>query len=179
MKSNRRPDCVGGPDPIPLQVDGNQKPIKSVPRIRVKRGQRNEVYLRIVRRSGVMDCCAASITSRRRRQGRSFSATHACLCQRLEAIFVAGFDGRRTLSDTGRVIRPTVLKKMHYSSIYNNAPMPYSVFFLGGYAVHGTNHVKRTRAACVAWLRAFASIPCSKALHAGEALWTRQITDRD
>lgn len=39
--------------------------------------------------------------------------------------------------------RPTVLRKMHYSSIYNNAPMPYSVFFLGGYAVHGTNHIKR------------------------------------
>ena len=39
--------------------------------------------------------------------------------------------------------RPTVLRRMHYSSIYNNAPMPYSVFFHGGYAVHGTNEVKR------------------------------------
>ena len=38
--------------------------------------------------------------------------------------------------------RPTVLRKMHYSSIYNNAPMPYSVFFYGGYAVHGTNQTK-------------------------------------
>lgn len=38
--------------------------------------------------------------------------------------------------------RPTVLRKMHYSSIYNNAPMPYSVFFHGGYAVHGTNQTK-------------------------------------
>jgi lipoprotein-anchoring transpeptidase ErfK/SrfK len=38
--------------------------------------------------------------------------------------------------------RPTIMKKMHYSSIYNNAPMPYSVFFLGGYAVHGTNQTK-------------------------------------
>lgn len=39
--------------------------------------------------------------------------------------------------------RPTFLKRRHYSSKYNNAPMPYSVFFYGGYAVHGTNHVRR------------------------------------
>ena len=39
--------------------------------------------------------------------------------------------------------RPTFLKRRHYSSKYNNAPMPYSVFFFRGYAVHGTNHVRR------------------------------------
>ena len=39
--------------------------------------------------------------------------------------------------------RPTILKRMHYSSKYNNAPMPYSIFFRGGYAVHGTNHIRR------------------------------------
>jgi lipoprotein-anchoring transpeptidase ErfK/SrfK len=37
--------------------------------------------------------------------------------------------------------RPLVMKKMHYSSKYDNAPMPNSIFFLGGYAVHGTNAV--------------------------------------
>jgi lipoprotein-anchoring transpeptidase ErfK/SrfK len=31
---------------------------------------------------------------------------------------------------------------MWRSKKYNNAPMPYSVFFSGGYAVHGTSHVK-------------------------------------
>jgi len=39
--------------------------------------------------------------------------------------------------------RPTFLKRMHYSTKYQNAPMPFSVFFYGGYAVHGTNHIKR------------------------------------
>lgn len=39
--------------------------------------------------------------------------------------------------------RPTLLKRMHYSTVYNYAPMPYSVFFYGGYAVHGTNQVSR------------------------------------
>ena len=37
--------------------------------------------------------------------------------------------------------RPQLLKKMHYSSKYHNSPMPHSIFFLGGYAVHGTNAV--------------------------------------
>jgi lipoprotein-anchoring transpeptidase ErfK/SrfK len=31
---------------------------------------------------------------------------------------------------------------MHYSSKYENSPMPYSVFFRGGYAIHGTGYVK-------------------------------------
>ena len=33
------------------------------------------------------------------------------------------------------------LSRMHYSSKYDNAPMPHSVFFYGGYAIHGTNAV--------------------------------------
>jgi lipoprotein-anchoring transpeptidase ErfK/SrfK len=39
--------------------------------------------------------------------------------------------------------RPKVLKRMHYSSKYENSPMPYSVFFHGGYAIHGTEYVRR------------------------------------
>lgn len=35
------------------------------------------------------------------------------------------------------------LSKNHRSRKYNNAPMPYAVFFHGGYAVHGTNAIKR------------------------------------
>jgi hypothetical protein len=33
---------------------------------------------------------------------------------------------------------PTSLQRMHYSRIYHNSPMPYSIFFRGGYAIHGT-----------------------------------------
>ena len=40
------------------------------------------------------------------------------------------------------VYKPYWLHKNHYSSIYDNAPMPYSVFFFGNYAVHGTTEVK-------------------------------------
>jgi hypothetical protein len=33
---------------------------------------------------------------------------------------------------------PTSLQKMHYSRKYHNSPMPHSIFFAGGYAIHGT-----------------------------------------
>jgi lipoprotein-anchoring transpeptidase ErfK/SrfK len=38
--------------------------------------------------------------------------------------------------------KPYVLKKMHYSRKYDNSPMPHSIFFRGGYAIHATNYVK-------------------------------------
>jgi hypothetical protein len=33
---------------------------------------------------------------------------------------------------------PTALQKMHYSRKYHMSPMPHSIFFNGGYAIHGT-----------------------------------------
>ena len=39
--------------------------------------------------------------------------------------------------------RPFLLKKMHYSKKYDNAPMPNSIFFLGGYAIHATYYVRQ------------------------------------
>jgi len=38
--------------------------------------------------------------------------------------------------------KPTRMHKTYYSRKYNNSPMPYSIFFYGGYAIHGTNDVK-------------------------------------
>lgn len=35
------------------------------------------------------------------------------------------------------------LSKNHKSSRYNNAPMPYAIFYSGNFAIHGTNHTKR------------------------------------
>jgi hypothetical protein len=34
--------------------------------------------------------------------------------------------------------RPTSLQVMHRSKKYHNSPMPHSIFFNGGYAIHGT-----------------------------------------
>ncbi len=37
--------------------------------------------------------------------------------------------------------RVTRTAKVYYSKKYDNSPMPNSVFFYGGYAIHGTYHV--------------------------------------
>ncbi len=35
------------------------------------------------------------------------------------------------------------LSRNHRSSRYNNAPMPYSIFYSGHYAIHGTDQISR------------------------------------
>ena len=37
--------------------------------------------------------------------------------------------------------RPQSLARYHRSTIYNNAPMPYSIFYDGNFAIHGTTYV--------------------------------------
>ncbi len=41
------------------------------------------------------------------------------------------------------VFRGQSLSRHHRSSLYNNAPMPYAIFFRGNYAIHGTDQVSR------------------------------------
>ncbi|SRR5690554_5038231 len=38
--------------------------------------------------------------------------------------------------------RPGRMHVRYFSKKYNNSPMPWSVFFHGGYAIHGTNALK-------------------------------------
>ena len=47
--------------------------------------------------------------------------------------------GRKGYYTPNGKFRPYRMEKMHYSTIYDNAPMPHSIFFLGGYAIHGTD----------------------------------------
>lgn len=51
-----------------------------------------------------------------------------------------GKQGYRTPTGT---FRPKRMKRVHYSDRYNNAYMPNSIFFLGGYAIHGTTATGR------------------------------------
>ena len=39
--------------------------------------------------------------------------------------------------------RPQLLSRNHRSSRYNNAPMPYAIFYSGHYAIHGTDQISR------------------------------------
>lgn len=38
---------------------------------------------------------------------------------------------------------PEYLSRDHRSSLYNNAPMPFAIFYRGNYAIHGTNQIKK------------------------------------
>ena len=50
--------------------------------------------------------------------------------------------GRGYRTPTGSY-RPTRMHKMWYSQKYHNSPMPHSIFFRGGYAIHGTGSIRR------------------------------------
>ena len=41
------------------------------------------------------------------------------------------------------VYTPYLLKREHYSTLYDGALMPWSIFFSGNYAIHGTTQVER------------------------------------
>lgn len=47
---------------------------------------------------------------------------------------------RGYVTPTG-TFRPYSYQPMHYSRKYDNAPMPHSIFFSGGYAIHATPHI--------------------------------------
>jgi len=47
--------------------------------------------------------------------------------------------GYRTPTGT---FRPTAVVRYHRSTIYSGSPMPYSIFFLRGYAIHGSYEIK-------------------------------------
>src|SRR5215203_394247 len=48
--------------------------------------------------------------------------------------------GYRTPPGSYRVQR---MERMWYSRKYHMSPMPYSLFFRGGYAIHGTNSIRQ------------------------------------
>jgi lipoprotein-anchoring transpeptidase ErfK/SrfK len=51
--------------------------------------------------------------------------------------------GRKGFTTPSGNFQPYLLKPMHYSSKYENAPMPHSIFFHGGYAIHATDAVDK------------------------------------
>ncbi len=74
--------------------------------------------------------------------------------QRMEVVINRGDGKKETYSwkvSTGRKgfetppgqFRPDYLDELHHSTKYENAPMPYSVFFNDGIAVHATTETKR------------------------------------
>ena len=51
--------------------------------------------------------------------------------------------GRKGYSTPTGAYGVTRMHRKYYSKKYDGAPMPYSIFFHGGYAIHGTTDIKR------------------------------------
>lgn len=50
--------------------------------------------------------------------------------------------GRRGYRTPLGDFRPTRMAAVYYSRKYDNAPMPHAIFFVGGFAIHGTQYVR-------------------------------------
>lgn len=66
------------------------------------------------------------------------------------AVIVDGVPAHNFVVSTGLAggppngtFKPQRLERTWHSRLFNMAPMPYSIFFHGNYAIHGTNQVKR------------------------------------
>jgi lipoprotein-anchoring transpeptidase ErfK/SrfK len=51
--------------------------------------------------------------------------------------------GRAGFGTPSGVFRPQMLARSWFSRKYYNSPMPYSIFYHKGYAIHGTNYLSR------------------------------------
>jgi lipoprotein-anchoring transpeptidase ErfK/SrfK len=51
--------------------------------------------------------------------------------------------GRRGYGTPSGVFRPQMMARRWYSRKYYNSPMPHSIFFYHGYAIHGTTDLRR------------------------------------
>jgi lipoprotein-anchoring transpeptidase ErfK/SrfK len=51
--------------------------------------------------------------------------------------------GRDGYNTPGGTFRPQRLEREWFSKKYDDAPMPYSIFYSGGFAIHGTNDTRR------------------------------------
>jgi lipoprotein-anchoring transpeptidase ErfK/SrfK len=47
------------------------------------------------------------------------------------------------VTPTGVYVGAEALSKNHRSRLYNNAPMPFAIFYDGHYAIHGTDQIAR------------------------------------
>ncbi len=76
---------------------------------------------------------------------------HIDLSEQKMDVIVAGYhefswdisSARRGYETPTGKFRPNWMTRMHYSEQYEYSPMPHSIFFHQGYAIHATNEIKR------------------------------------
>jgi hypothetical protein len=61
----------------------------------------------------------------------------------VSAGFIGAILSELKITPTGVFVGAEALSKHHRSRLYNNAPMPFAIFYDGHYAIHGTDQIKR------------------------------------
>ncbi len=51
--------------------------------------------------------------------------------------------GKKGMATPKGIWKPWILSRNHRSRTYGNAPMPYAIFYDGGYAIHATDQERR------------------------------------
>jgi lipoprotein-anchoring transpeptidase ErfK/SrfK len=95
-------------------------------------------------------CLPALVGTAEARRGDGVEVQVSIGGQRME-VYVDGKLKHRWSVSTGRDgygtpggnYRPQRLEREWYSKKYDDAPMPYAIFYSGGYAIHGTNATSR------------------------------------
>ena len=95
--------------------------------------------------AGVMLAAAAAATG-----AKADVLAQISVSQQTMTVYVDGFPRYTWPVSTARApyatprgtFRPQRLERSWYSRVYNNAPMPYAIFFHYGFAVHGTNQTR-------------------------------------
>lgn len=86
--------------------------------------------------------------------------------------------GRWGYSTPNGSYRPQRLARKWFSRKYDWAPMPYSIFFNEGYAIHGSYEVSRLGKTCVAWLHSSVAFKCRRVIRASQGSYRRHAHRR-
>jgi lipoprotein-anchoring transpeptidase ErfK/SrfK len=116
---------------------------------RKRSGYSKQSYVKLVQRKRYKKSSVRKIRSMRRSYGNAVRISVSLGSQSMTVTqggrtignwaISSGKAGFGTPRGTYRVGR---MHRTYYSRKYDNAPMPYSMFFRGGFAIHGTGHIR-------------------------------------
>ena len=87
--------------------------------------------------------------------------------------------GRGGYGTPSGVFHPQMMARRWFSRKYYNSPMPHSIFFYHGFAIHGTYDLSRLGGPASHGCVQAASVACRGAVRTGRARRPRQYADRD
>lgn len=97
--------------------------------------------LRCVVFAGLMLAASQAVAAVRVSVDISSQRMHVYVNGALRHVWKVSTGRGRYRTPTG-TYRPQRMHRRYFSRKYHGSPMPHSIFFRGGYAIHGTNHYR-------------------------------------